>query len=202
MGADLVEEVPVMADDDHGALITVEHGFQPTDRIDIEVVGGLVKQQDVRVRKQCLCQQDAQLPARGDFTHGQLVLLDRKFQPEQQFASARLCGVAVVLIRGLRVGVDRVAGGHGVPHFLVAHQHDIKDPQVLERELILAQFTHAQTRLEENITRRGVKIATNDLHQSRLARAIGTDQAVAISFTEFNVDVFKKRLGSELNCEV
>ena len=47
--ADGVEEVPVVRNDDDGALALVEDVLQPADRVDVQVVGRLVQQQDVGI---------------------------------------------------------------------------------------------------------------------------------------------------------
>jgi hypothetical protein len=39
----------VMGDDHHGALTFIENSFQPANRVDIQVVGWFVKQQNIRV---------------------------------------------------------------------------------------------------------------------------------------------------------
>ena len=54
VGADLVQEVAVVGDDDHGALALVDHVLQPADGVDVEVVGRLVEQQDVGIGEQRL----------------------------------------------------------------------------------------------------------------------------------------------------
>ena len=59
--AHLVQEVAIMADDDHGGVGLVQHTLQPMDGVNVQVVGGLVQQQDVGVGKQRLRQQYAQL---------------------------------------------------------------------------------------------------------------------------------------------
>ena len=45
---DVVEEVAVVGDGDHGAGVVGEEVLQPGDRLGVEVVGGLVEQQQVR----------------------------------------------------------------------------------------------------------------------------------------------------------
>ena len=45
--AHLVQEMPVVADDDHGGVVVVERTLEPADRVDVEVVGGLIQQQHI-----------------------------------------------------------------------------------------------------------------------------------------------------------
>ena len=50
--SNVVKEIPVVGHCEHGALIRVEELLQPQDRFRIQVVGRLVKQQQVRGFKQ------------------------------------------------------------------------------------------------------------------------------------------------------
>src|SRR5690606_30259336 len=69
VGADRVQEVAIVGNDDHGGVARGQHVFQPADGVDVQVVGRLVEQQHFRVGEQRLGQQHAQLPARGDGAH-------------------------------------------------------------------------------------------------------------------------------------
>ena len=84
-----------MRDDNHRAVAVVQRLLQPANGVDVQVVGRFVEQQDVRVREQRLRQQDAQLPARGDFAHRAVMLFNRNAHAQQQFARARFSRVAV-----------------------------------------------------------------------------------------------------------
>src|SRR5690606_27781942 len=48
-GRDAVEEAPVVRDDDQRAAQAAQQLFEPGDRFDVEVVGRLVEQQQVRI---------------------------------------------------------------------------------------------------------------------------------------------------------
>ena len=60
---DGVHEGAVVADHKHGAAIALEEVFQPAHALQVEVVGRLVEQQQVRLAQQQLGQRDAHLPA-------------------------------------------------------------------------------------------------------------------------------------------
>jgi hypothetical protein len=122
--ADLVQEVTIVADDDHRGVVVVEHAFEPADRVDVEVVGGLVEQQHVGPREQRLREQHAQLEPRRHFAHrGRCGASSSMPASDQDAAGARLGGVAavlgelalelgrahVVVVGGVRIGVDAVA---------------------------------------------------------------------------------------------
>lgn len=63
LGADTVQDVAVVEDSDQGGVARVEHILQPAVGVDIEVIGGLVDQHDVRIGKQHLRQEEPQFPA-------------------------------------------------------------------------------------------------------------------------------------------
>ncbi len=56
---DVVEEVPVVGDGEDGAGVRREVVLQPLHRLGVEVVGGLVEQQQIRLLEQELAQRDA-----------------------------------------------------------------------------------------------------------------------------------------------
>ena len=56
MGADLVQEMAVMGDDDYRVLEAGEKFLQPGDGLQVQLVGGFVQEQDVGVAEQSLGQ--------------------------------------------------------------------------------------------------------------------------------------------------
>ena len=63
---DVVEEIAVVSDGDHGAGIVLEEAFQPGDGLGVEMVGRLVQQQHVGFRQQQPAQRDAPSLAAGE----------------------------------------------------------------------------------------------------------------------------------------
>ena len=61
VGADIVEEVTVMRYNDDGTLIICQKIFQPCNGMNVQMVGRLVKQHDIRLAEQRLCQQNLDL---------------------------------------------------------------------------------------------------------------------------------------------
>jgi hypothetical protein len=212
VGADLVQEVAVVRDDDDGGLALVQHVFQPADGVDVEVVGRFVEQQDVGVGEQRLRQQHAQLEARRDLAHGAVVLLDGDADAQQQLAGARLGvvaahfaefgfefgGVQVIFLGRLRVHVDGVLFLHHPPHLGVALQHHVEHALVLVAELVLAQPRHALAGVERDIARSRLQFAGEDFHEGGFAAAVGADQAVAVAVAELDVDVLEQGFGGKL----
>ena len=124
VGADHVQEVTVMRDDDHGAVTAVEHLLQPADGVDIRLLVGSSSSRMSGWRR-------APAPATRSFQPGAtsligpFVLFHREYPTQQQFAGAGFGGVAVifgdqafqlgglhvVVVGGLQVGVDGIAFG-------------------------------------------------------------------------------------------
>ena len=98
----------------------------------------------------------------------------------------------------LGIRVDRVSFAHRPPHLRVAHQHHVEHALVLVRELVLAQLPHALVRVDRHRPRRRLEIAAEDLHERRLAAAVGADQAIAVATAELHVDVLEEGLAP--NC--
>ena len=69
MGANVVEEVTVVGNDDDRSLIVHQKLLQPGDGGKVEVVGRLVQQDDLRLAKQRLRQQDLDLVLVRQGTH-------------------------------------------------------------------------------------------------------------------------------------
>ncbi len=206
----------VVRDDDHGAVALVQDAFEPAYGVDIQVVGRLVEQQDVGIAEQRLREQHAQLPAGRDLAHRAVVLLDRYADAGQEGARARfgritaelgelvleLRGAHVVVFAGFGVRVNRIAGLHCLPHFGVAHQHDVEHPHVFVRELVLLQLAQALAAVDRDRTRARLEVAAENFHERGLAAAVGADQAIAIAVAEPDRDVFEQRLAAELHGDV
>jgi len=77
MGADLVQEIPVMGDDDHCVLEAGEKMLQPVDGLQVQLVGWFVQKQDIRVTEQGLGQQHPHLVAAVKLLHSFLTHLFR-----------------------------------------------------------------------------------------------------------------------------
>ncbi|MOA35061.1 hypothetical protein D3C78_1564860 [compost metagenome] len=84
-----------MRDHDERAGIALEPILQPDDRVQVQVVGGLVQQQQVGRAHQRLRQVQAHAPAAGKAGQRQMHLLLREAQAGQQLLGARMHRVGV-----------------------------------------------------------------------------------------------------------
>ena len=183
MGADFVQKVTVVRNNNHGGVVLVQHAFQPADGINVQVIGWFVQEQYIWFGEQGLRQQYAQLESRGDFCHGRIVQIFGNAHAAQQFGSARFGGVAVVfgelgfqfggfhvvVFGGFGVGVNRITLGHRRPHFGMAHHHHIQHAHVFVGKLVLAQFTQTHAVFNRYFAGSLFQIAAEDFHESGLA---------------------------------
>src|SRR3569832_1687117 len=107
-------------------------------------------------------------------------------------------GVQVVLLARLRVHINGVLFLHHPPHLGVALHHHVEYALVLVAELVLTQPGHAFARIERDVAGGWFQFASQDLHEGRLAAAVGADQAIAVAIAELDVDVLEQWLGGEL----
>jgi hypothetical protein len=194
-------------------VLSVQHVLQPADAVDVEVVGRLVQQQDVRVAEERLREEHPQLPARRHPAHRAVVLLLGDAEAEEQLRRSRFGGVAavlrvlrlqlrrfyVVVLRRALVRVDRVALLHRAPHLRVAHQHHVEDALGFIGELVLAEPAEALVRVDRDRARARLELAGEDLHERGFPAAVRADQAVAVAAAELDVDVGKEGLGPVLH---
>ncbi len=113
---DVVEEVAVVGDGDHGALVVGEEALEPGDRLGVEVVRGLVEQQQVRGREEQPAERDAPALSARERRHVAVALgqPERVHRPVE--GRVERPGVAAVdLVLHLRlVGEQRVEVGVGL----------------------------------------------------------------------------------------
>jgi hypothetical protein len=115
---DRVEELAVVADRDHCAGVTLEPGFQPNQGIEVQVVGGLVQQQQVGRAHERAGQLQAHAPAAGKAVDALLEFVRLEAQAQDQ----RLGSRHGVVFAGIgQVGV-RMRDGHAVAALLGARE--------------------------------------------------------------------------------
>ncbi len=96
VGADAVQEMAVVRDDDHHAVILLQKALQPVDRVQIKMVRGLVQQQRLRMSEQRLRQQHADLLPALQLAHRTLMQFVWNVEALQQQRRVGLGGVAIL----------------------------------------------------------------------------------------------------------
>ena len=162
-----------MRHEHHRALVFGQEGFEPGDGLDIEVIGRLVEQQQLRLADQRARQQHAPLPSarqRVDIDVG------RQLQPRHHH---------VGLVRALPL-VVRIERAETLAHHL-------GDGAIGRQRHILNEPRHARARLPPHGAPIGRQIAGDDLHQRRLAGAIAADDRDALAGIDLERHIVEKR---------
>ena len=161
VGADLVEEVPVMGHHDHRVVKVDEKLLQPGDGVQIQVVGGLVEEQDVGVSEQSLGQQHLDLVVSAEILHhrnnGGPAATPRPFKrvaasdsASQPFMLANSASRSAARMPSssekVGLGVDGVLFLHDLHQAGVPHHDGIENDAVVVFEVVLLQGRRAAGR--------------------------------------------------------
>ncbi len=190
---DVVEEVPVVRDRDHGAVVVLQVPFEPGDRLRVEVVRRLVEQEQIGLAEQEPAQRDPAPFASTQLRHvgvgrrkSQRVHRDLELTVEVPTADV----VDLVLQIGL-LGEELVEVGVGLAH-RVAHlletveevlgaRHTFDD--VAQHVLVgiepglLGQEPDGEARRDPAFTLVAVVFSGDDAQQGRLPRAVQAQHA-------------------------
>ena len=162
-----------MRHEHHRAGVLGQEGFEPGDGLDIEVVGRLVEQQQLRLADQRARQQHAPLPSARQRVD---IDLGRQLQPRHHH---------VGLVRALPL-VVRIECTETLTHHF-------GDGAIGRQRHILNEPRHARARLPPHGAPIGREIAGDDLHQRRLAGAITADDRDALPRFDLKPHVVKQR---------
>ena len=207
--AHLVEEMPVVRDDDERAVVALEERLQPMDRIEVEVVRRFVEQQRFGTAVERLGEEHTNLLAALQLGHLPLVERVRNVETLEKYRRVALRRVAVlfaddtlelaqshpIVVRHVRLGVELVAFLERVPQPLVAHDDGVDDAILVERVLILAQHTELAWPHDRAALRLG--LARQQLHERGFSRAVRARQAVATARRERCRDILEEDLRPE-----
>ena len=188
---DVVEEVAVVGDGHDGARILREEAFEPLDRLGIEMVGGLVEEQQVGMLQEQPGERDpALLAARERRDVGVVGRTPKRVHRDVDvpFQVPRVGRVDLVLEGGL-LGTDRLVVRVRIGP--LGHDRVVRVDEVLDRpnaveHVLLDVLGRVQLRLllevadgeagrEAGLAGEPVVEAGHDLEQARLAGAVGPD---------------------------
>ena len=177
-----VQQATVVADQDQRAGIGLEIALQPDRGLQVQVVGRLVEQQQVRLREQQRGQRHAHPPAAGEFAAGALLCRLVEAEAGEDPRRAR---------RG-RLGPDhgqalvnlgqpgRIAGGFGLGQqgaaFAVRGQHRVEQRPAAAGRL-LGHLADPHPARQPHVAGVGVQVTGDQPQQCRLAGAVAPDQA-------------------------
>ncbi len=184
LGREALQEGPVVGDEQHGAGEGRDLLFQPGDGIEIQMVGRLIEQQQVRVRHQRTRQCDTTAPAAGQvFHHG----VFRQAQAGQHGIDTLLELPAIDAFQRdlhmletleVRLGVaDQVMiFRQQRARLRQAFSDDIEDGTSFGGRQVLREHADLEARRLPQLTGIGLEFAGDQLEQGRLAGAVAADE--------------------------
>ena len=205
---DLLDEAAVVRDEQNGAGMSSHGVLEPFDRTDVEMIGRLVEQQQLRVRDERLGERRAPPPAAGQLAHAvigrQAELADDGCDAHVDVPAA--AGVDFALQgfdfaqRGSVVGAVAVSRSNSAMRCeLTGHaaRHEVADE--LGRfvgELLLEQAPAQTSGLLDGAVV-GLLGAGDQLQRRRLAGAVAADQAHALAGLDREIGVDEDSLLAE-----
>ncbi|OPZ57390.1 MAG: hypothetical protein BWY87_01642 [Deltaproteobacteria bacterium ADurb.Bin510] len=212
-----VHEVAVVAGHEQRALVFGrEPVLEPDDRLDVQVVGGLVEQQHVGVERQDLSQRDAHLPAAAEGFDRSVVVGNAQAGQHDPGAVFEVVAAAVLEL-GLSLAValqqlGHLVVAHGLGH-AVFHAADLlAQGRNLDRSAhdlgqrrtaghiadILAEVADHGLLGLGNLAAVGLFLAHDEPEDAGLAGAVGPDQAAAAGRQNLEARVLEQDLGTVL----
>ena len=218
---DPVQKVPVVGDDDDGPLIVHEEGFQPGDGMHVQMVGGLVQQDDIRAGEEQLPEGDSRLLSAGQSVH---LFVKFRFFKAQSFEDAGDLAfpcVAVLLFKLMAepcVGVhqlrERLSLGvlHGafrLPHLrfqgqdlLLDRQKFVENAAAARHLLMLRQIADAFSAGDNGLSFIRRQLLHDDFQQRGFARAVDADNGRLFPLLYMKRGIPKHNVIPECLCNV
>ncbi len=213
---DRVEEIAVVRDQQQRPGVAGEPVLEPQHGVQVEVIGRLVEEQQVRAAHQRLREIEAHPPAPGKTRDRIAVARRREAQAGEQRCRARARGVAADLLEAVVQQRERFAVSFGVAVGGALHRREI----ALDRAQLAVAVEHELDRGRRR--RRGflrdvgdrprgrqldvpgilVQFAEDQREQARLAAAVRADQADPVSGVDRQARAVEQALGAACQNEV
>ena len=205
-----------MADHQDKALVFHQEVLQPLDGLQVQMVGGLVQQNDVGLAEEGLGQHHLHLFLGCQAGH--LAVEQIQTQPQAlnqapgvglrlpavhigklrlqlRGPDAILVGEVLLLVEGILLLHDLIQSG-------VALDNGIQHGELVELEVVLLQHGHPLILGDDDLTGGGLQIAGEDAKEGGLPRSVGADDTVAVAGDKFQVHVLEQRLSAEVQTDV
>mmetsp|Transcript_12834 Transcript_12834/g.51191 ORF Transcript_12834/g.51191 Transcript_12834/m.51191 type:complete len:547 (-) Transcript_12834:459-2099(-) len=214
-GADVVEEGAVVGDDDEGLLPgPAEVLLEPNDGVEVEVVGGLVQQQEGGLAEEGAREGNAHPPAAGELLRRLLLHLGRELQTREDLGCP---GGRLVGTDGGELGIDDGEAGGTLGLLLVGELGLLHLELVLLLEELKADFVGGEDAVDGRLVRAvsllldveevevggdARQLPGGDLAEhSALSRAVRAHKAVSLSHRERDRGLLEELVAVERQAE-
>ena len=213
VGANLVKEVAVVRNNQHGVFEVAEVVFEPFDGFEVKVVGRLVEKEVVGFAEQGLRQHHAHFLFVRQFAHEFTVegLLDAEAGKQGGgvvFGRVAADGGKLVFEFGhfdavfvceVFFRVEGVALLHDLPHHSVTLQYGVEHRLVVEFEVVLRENRQAFAGTEFHLAFGGLEFAADGFEEGGFTGTVGTDDTIDVAVREFHVHILIEDALAELN---
>ncbi len=200
----IVQKVPVVRDDDQCARIALQPLLQPQGRVQVQVVGGLVQQQQIRGTHQCLSQVQANAPTAGKVRHWAITIPGSEPEAGKQLLSPGGCRVGLNVFhfgvqpgQSLTIVMGGLDGRLQTPQFGIAVEDIIFRPPV-QGFHFLGHMRDAPLARNIPLAAVGLQAAQKQLKEAGLAAAIGANEARLLAGEKGEVRVIEQKLPTAL----
>ena len=176
----IVQQFPVVADDDRRVRILLQPRLEPQGTFQVEIVGGFVQEQQVRLGKQGRGERHPHPPAAGEFRHGPGEVGGGKAETGQDFRRPGRGAVRVDLDQPVvdlpqplrRGGVQLCRQGRALD---IGGEDGVEEGHVRGR-MLLVHRGHAGVAGQVDVPAARRQLPLDQLEQGRLARAVAPHQ--------------------------
>ena len=216
VGANLVEEVAVVAHHEDGVFKVAQIVFKPFHSFEVKVVGRFVKEKVVGFTEEGLCQHDTHLLFVGKFAHEFAVegILDAEAREESGsviFGRVAADGgkfilefshLDAVFVGKIFFGVKFVAFLHHAPQHGVALEHGVEHGLVVKLEVVLGEHGESLAGAQFHRSLCRFEFAADGFEERGLARAVGTNHTIDVAVGKLHVHVLVEHALTKLNSDV
>ena len=212
---DVVQKGAVVRNDEHGAVVAFQILLQPLDRLDVQMVGRFVQQEDRGASQQQFGQLDAHAPAARELGGGAAEIRPLETQSQQRLFDVGVARLAaedvVVILRVVQPVQQRFVGGRFVVGalgdfarqggdfgFECQHLFEGRCRLLDERRRVgdlhlLRQVAHRAFAVFGDRARRGLLLADDEFEQCGFARAVFAHQTDAVFGIDQKRDIIEQR---------
>ena len=209
---DRVEKIAVVGDEQQRSGIPLQPLLEPEHGVEIEMVGRLIEQQQIRARHQRLRQVEPHAPPAREARHRLAVARRRKAQAGEQHRRARARTIAIDRLVTLMQFREQFAGGARIglgvcqcvlhrAQLGIAVEHEL-DRRNSHCGSLLRHMPDDPRRWKRHVARVGIDFAAQQGEQRRFAAAVGPDQPDLVTRMDRERGAFEQALVAAREGEV
>ncbi|KAF5033830.1 hypothetical protein DSECCO2_602550 [anaerobic digester metagenome] len=156
MGADGIEKVTVVTDNDDGVVKVGKEVFKPVNRFEVKVVGRFIQQENIGISEQGLGEENTNFHVVLNVTHFLLLQISGDSQsiehlgglglslPSSHFSefTFKFSRPQAILLGEVLFRIDGVPFLHHGIQLLIAHNDCFKNRIIVEGKMVLSEYSH------------------------------------------------------------